>query len=515
MGLLSWFKPSPRAALDTAHDAASLTTRGLETWLPKGGSADADLLPELNRIATRSRDLERNNPLATGYLQTSRDNIVGHVLSLSPRPDLALLGWELEQGRAWSRLVRSQWRTWADATECDAARTDTLLSITNQVLTGAFLNGDGLALPLWIDRQGSGWRTKLQVIESDRLDTPPELSHRVDIRKGVEIDAYGAPVAYYIRRTHPGDGYLSAAPLDEFERIPAFTPWGRPRVLHLRDKTRAGANRGRPIFSAVVKELFQAGRYTSAELTASVVQGLVAAFIESTMDTSAVYELFNSQGEPENYWANSLKRVSPQLKEGAIIPLPLGAKPSMFSPGRPNAAFEAFMHAVLRHVASGLHIPYELLAKDFSQTNYSSARAALLEAWRYFLGRRRWLVDAWLTPVYALWLEEAVDLGRVEAPDFYALQHAYTRARWTFAGRGWVDPTKEATAAQIRMEIGVSTLEQECAEQGLDWEDVAEQRAYERQRLDELGLAPADLTAIVMANESTRDPPTDPERPPA
>lgn len=507
MGLFSLFQPKARAATDTAHDAASRTTRGLETWHPKGGSADADLLPELERISHRARDLERNHPLGAGYLQTSRDNIVGHVLALNPRPDLALLGWDTETGRLWSRGVRGQFRTWAESKECDAADGDTLLGLTLQMLTGAMLNGDALALPLWIDRPGHGWRTKLQVIEADRLDTPPWLSHRPDIRKGVQIDAHGAPVGYHIRRAHPGDARLAWTDPNDFIYVQARTPWGRPRVIHLRDKTRAGANRGRPIFAAVMKEFFQAGQYTGAELNASVVNALVAAFIESTMDAQSVAELFNADGgSPEHYWANSLNRLSPTLKGGSVIPLPIGAKLSGFNPGRPNAAFEAFMHAVLRHIAAGLHIPYELLAKDFSQTNYSSARAALLEAWRYFSGRRRWIVDHWLNPVYALWIEEAVNLGRVEAPDYYALKHAYLTARWTFAGRGWVDPTKEATASQIRMEIGVSTLEQECAEQGLDWEDVAEQRAYERQRLDELGLAPADLNAITAANAAVRDP---------
>jgi capsid protein len=64
-----------------------------------------------------------------------------------------------------------------------------------------------------------------------------------------------------------------------------------------------------------------------------------------------------------------------------------------------------------------------------------------------------------------------------------------------FAGRGWVDQVKEAQAAKLRMEIGVSTLESECADQGLDWEDVLEQRKRERDRMEELGL----LTDFVVA----------------
>nr|WP_255697570.1 phage portal protein [Pseudacidovorax sp. NFM-22] len=115
--------------------------------------------------------------------------------------------------------------------------------------------------------------------------------------------------------------------------------------------------------------------------------------------------------------------------------MPVGAKVSSFTPGRPNAAFEAFMLAVLRHIAAGLNLPYELLLKDFSKTNYSSARAALLEAWRYFHGRRRWLMDYWLRPIYELWLEEAINSGLVEAPDFYAKRYAYSRCRFIFGGR--------------------------------------------------------------------------------
>jgi len=76
----------------------------------------------------------------------------------------------------------------------------------------------------------------------------------------------------------------------------------------------------------------------------------------------------------------------------------------------------------------------------------------------------------------------------VDAPDFYENKYAYTRCKWIGPGRGWVDPVKEAQACQIRMEIGLSTLENECASQGLDWEEVLEQRAREKAKLVELGL---------------------------
>ena len=41
------------------------------------------------------------------------------------------------------------------------------------------------------------------------------------------------------------------------------------------------------------------------------------------------------------------------------------------------------------------------------------------------------------------------------------------------------------------MDTGISTLEDECAEQGKDWEETLEQRARERDRMAKLGLLQA------------------------
>jgi capsid protein len=110
--------------------------------------------------------------------------------------------------------------------------------------------------------------------------------------------------------------------------------------------------------------------------------------------------------------------------------------------------------------------------------------------------------DLWMSPVYELWLEEAVSLGEVEAPDYYDNVYAYARCKWIGPPRGWVDPVKEATSAQIRMDANISTLQDECAEQGQDWEEVLEQKATEMQKKTELGLpltADANVAGLVKA----------------
>lgn len=491
------------ASMSVSNAAAARDDLALAGWDPLQGSGDSDLLPELDTLMSRSRDLARNNGLMAGGVQTLKDNIVGAVCRLVANPDYRLLGWDVTKAREWGNATEAKFRSWAETTECDAGRTLNLQGLTIQALGASMTNGDALALPMWLPRPDSRWSTRLMAVESDRLDTPVEMRGRYNIRKGIEFDDYGAPTAYYILKHHPGDllAGLGSYPFNplmvwpNWERVPAFTEWGRRRVIHLHDKERAGQSRGKPIVAAVMREFHMAGKYSANELEASVAQSLVMAALESDLDPNSAAALFGEK--PREEWNKSVKSAQGirRLKGAAVIPLPIGAKLNGFAPSRPNQAFEAFMLAVLRHIAAGLNIPYELLVKDFSKTNYSSARAALLEAWRYFNGRRRWLVDYWLKPIYELWLEEAVNAGEIEAPDFYENRYAYTRCRFIFGGKGWVDPVKEAQAAVLRVAAGFSTLEQECAEQGLDYEEVLDQRMVERQMMVERGLNPDGATA--------------------
>lgn len=62
------------------------------------------------------------------------------------------------------------------------------------------------------------------------------------------------------------------------------------------------------------------------------------------------------------------------------------------------------------------------------------------------------------------------------------------RAKWSGPPMVEVDPSKAAKAAQQRLDAGISTLADECAAQGRDWQDVLTQRAKELRMMESLGL---------------------------
>lgn len=478
----------------SAHRGAAMN-RELANWTPFRGSADADLLPDLGTLVPRSRDISRNNGVASGIQQTLRDNVVGPTgLRLVANPDYRALGKDKEWAQEWSQQVEALWRPWADSTDCDVAGCLNFAGATVQLFSGAMMNGDGLALPLWMPDGRSRFNLKLQVLESDRLSNPNAKMDSDRLRGGVEINEYGRPLAYWIRRTHPGDVYWYLGHtndlIGDWDRIEAETSWGRKRVIHVHDRERSGQTRGKPILTPILADFKMLDHYQRTELQAAIVNAMIAAFIETPLESQQIAEMFGgdtSSQEFQDYLTNRRQYVA-QLKGAAIIPTFPGDKLAPFTPSRPAAAYQAFVEALSRQMGAGVNLPYELLLKDFSKTNYSSARAALLEAWRFFLGRRYWLTTYWASPVYALWLEEAVNRGLIEAPGFYDQKASYCRAKWIGAGRGWIDPVKEAQAAQLRMQTRISTLEDECAEQGKDWEEVLEQIAREQDRMKELGI---------------------------
>jgi lambda family phage portal protein len=508
---------------DTAYAGASQIRKQLHNWQPARATADADLLPNYDMLVARSRDLNRNNGVAAGAFQSLQDNTVGTGLRLSCVPDYKALGRDIQWQEDWSRTVESLWRTWADNVHCDAAGQQTFNSLTQLVFRSALENGEALCLPLWLPRPETPFSTCLQLVDSDRLSNPQFVPASLYLRGGIETDVYGKPIAYHIQKqmNWPGfyygvygiTGYGISAGL-EWERIPAMTSFGRRRVLHVHVKERVEQTRGKPILAPVIEQFRMLDSYQRTELQSAIVNSIVAGVLETPMDTAGIAEMMG--GDPNGYLAaKSEYRV--QLEGGTVVPLYPGDKMTPFTPSRPSQQYAAFVESVLRQIGASMGLPYELVLKDFSKTNYSSARAALNEAWRFFINRRTWLSTYWCAPIYRLWFEEAVNAGMIEAPDFYEKAELYLRAKWIGPGRGQIDPTKEAEAAQIRMDTFTSTLEEECAEQGRDWEEVLEQRAVEVARMKELNLesplTPRPPKGETLAPDTTEEPAAVPTSP--
>ncbi|WP_268963371.1 phage portal protein [Paraburkholderia nemoris] len=176
------------------------------------------------------------------------------------------------------------------------------------------------------------------------------------------------------------------------------------------------------------------------------------------------------------------------------------------SSGHPHGNLEMFTHEMPRVIAAALGLSAEQVTQDWSRTNYSSARAAQLEAWKTLQRRRDEFCLNFASPFYGAWLWEVMDRGELPlpsgAPPYIEARSAYARCSWMGVARGWIDPAKEKAGAVMGMDAALSTLKRECAEQGLDYEKVLHQRAMEIRLMKELGLELPDWAGSVGAAEA-------------
>lgn len=479
-------------AVSGAYHGGKSSRRALSEWKPQGGSADADTLDDLPSLRERSRDLVRNAPIAGGAIATVVSNVAGTGLTLQSTVDAEALGLSDDEASAWQSDVERRWRLWSESTSCDVTRRQTFYGLQSLALRTALESGDVFVLTPMLRRPGLSAALALQLIEADRVcnkDFTPDTAQRAG---GVEMDSFGAPVAYHVLRQHPGD--LRRLSL-EWDRVPAYgSRTQRRNALHLYTQLRPAQTRGVPYLAAVIEPLKQLERYTDAEIMAAVVAGMFSVFVKSEGD--GLSPLDSAIGANTGNGTAAAKWDG-KLGNGLVIDLAAGESIETADPGRPNANFDPFVSAIIKQIGMALELPFEVLMKHFS-SSYSASRAAMLDAWRFFRNRRDWLAEQLCRPVYELWLDDAVASGAVAAPGYFAdplVRKAYLGARWVGDAPGSIDPAKDATAAEKRLEIGVSTLASESiAYDGVDWLSKHRQQVKERQARKEGGLVQPDPT---------------------
>jgi len=504
------------------YEAASWATQEMGNWLPWIRSPDAEINQFRDRMVARHRDLVRNDGLAAGGITRILDNTVGASLRLSANPDYRALAartgnrkFDSVWAEEYRRTVEALWRGYADdiGRYGDVSRQLTVSQQMRLALRHKLIDGDSLVVNYWMpERVGYGradYATAFMVVDPDRLSNPFQMVDSKYMRGGVEIDEHGVPIAYHIRKAHQNDWYNSVESMD-WERVAREDEDGWNRVIHDFEHDRAGQNRGVGVFTPVLARFKMLARYYGVELQAATIAATFGTYVTSPYDPAQVAEALDNTDELSAYQGMRADwhEERPAMLSGARIPtLAPGESITSVGAAHPHNGFGEFASEMSRTFAAAAGISAEQITQDWSKTNYSSARAALLESWKTLTRRNTEFKIGTATPMFASWLHEAMDRNDLPlpngAPDFMEARTAYSRCDWLGVARGWVDPVKEKQGAILGMDGGLSTLKRECAEQGLDYEEVIQQRAVEVAQFREAGLPPPSWFGNDAMNAST------------
>lgn len=458
--------------LQSEYKAAS-TDRLRNNWATSRSRPDPTPW-DLEKLRDRSRDANRNDPVAAGATDTLKHNIIGSGLHPQASFRSEVLGISEDRAKVLRSQAESAWAVWTKT--ADAANVMTFDEIQLLAITKIIEDGEILAVPAWADEPWRKYGRVIELIEADRLASP---SNKNNLFNGVEIGGRSQPLAYYIRkpdRPHSRDS-------NDFNRIAARDNAGRHKLIHAYAAKRPGQLRGIPFFAPVLTYFKDLADYLEAEVIAARVAACLAVFVTKTdpMGMATGAATGTQQG------VSGSERIQ-SIEPGVVGYLSPNEDIKVVDPKRPGDAFPSFIETMLRIIGASLGLPYELIAKDFSKTNYSSARAALLEGRRMFKTWRTWFSSRFNQPIYELVMEEAFLRGDFEANNFYKFKDEFCRTRWIGGGWGWVDPVKEIDASRKAIDFGLSTMAEEAANQGRDWEEILEQRKREQDKIDELDV---------------------------
>ncbi len=494
-----------------AYEGGDVHGQWFNRWRTAIRSPDLEWFPNRDQAVGRARDLARNDTVAGAAIARTKNRAVGRGWRLSSKPNARALGITQEQASELSAQIESEWALYAYGHNfsIDAERRLTFGQLLRVAVHGFMADGEGCGAVEWAADEGTRYATRLHVIDPDRLSNPTGRINDAFWRNGIEHNARGVPVRYWFRQAHPAD-YVWTGEAFQWIGVERFTPWGRPQVLHWFDPERAAQSRGVTRFVQALRMFRALAKFTDYTLQNAAMNALKVGFVYSSSGPEAVSDALNVDDLKD---INSARRdyygkhPVGDADEANYAVLPFGDKVEMATAERGVTGFDAFVRSIIRLIASSLGVTYEEISMDYSQTNYSSARAALIHAQAETEALNGLLEAQLVKPFFVAWLEEAFDRGYITppagAPDFYDAADAYAEARWIGPKRGYIDPVKEILAAAARIEAGVSTLEKECADQGDDWVEIKYQLAEEQALDRKLGLSSPDASAAQAIKDTT------------
>jgi len=464
-----------RAAVDVMrrHYEGATTGRRTQGWHRSSTDATQATGPYLQRLRDVARDLVRNNPYAASGLSTIVDHAVGWGIVAKPTTPNA--------------RAAALWQAWAGTTACDADGVHDFAGLQKLVMRTVVESGevlvrrrlrrpeDGLPIPL-----------QLQVLEPDFLDTSKDsfqgrLPNGGRIIQGVEFDAVGRRVAYWLFPEHPG----SALGAGSSVRVDARN------VRHIFRMDRPGQVRAPSWFGPLLVRFKDFDEYEDATLMKQKIAACLAAITSDTDGSGAPLGTADDSTTPE----------LDMLEPGAILNLPPGRSVEVVQP--PSVGeYAEYSKTSLRAIATGLGVTYEDLTGDYAGMPFSAARMSRLRHWaRVEDWRWRILIPQLCDPVWAWAMEVASVFGLPNAP----------RAEWTAPPAPMIDPVNEGLAYTRNIRAGIQSLSDSLRERGYDPAQVLQEIADDNARLDALGLVlDSDPRRMTQAGQQQPPPPAPP-----
>lgn len=449
-----------RSSVAARYDAAQTTRENRRHWAGADGlGPDAAASANVRRtLRYRARHEVNNNCYGKGIVLTLANDVVG----TGPRLQLEL------DDRPAARIIEQSFSSWMRCVRAAAKlRTMVMARVTDGEAFGVMQTNGLLRHPVLLD---------FRLIEADMVCTPQGQPDADNVVDGITFDEAWNPISYSILSQHPG----------EATRVPVSIPYDASKVMHTFREDRPGQSRGVPEITQALPLFALLRQFSLAVLRAADTAADWAAVMQTTLPTLEAAEVETD--------VDSL-----ELERGTVTALPEGWELAQIDAKQPTTTYAMFKAEILNEIARVLSMPFNVAACNSSSYNYASGRLDHQVYGKALRVMRSEIEDSVLDRLFIAWVEEASLLpGIVPANlrDLMEIPH-----KWAWDTQQHVDPAKEASAQETRLRSLTTTLADEYAAVGKNWEPALEQRAKEIQKCAELGIPMGSAGPAAPSNE--------------
>lgn len=433
---------------------AAASGRRTDGWVTTGASTNQEIANALPKLRERARDLAKNNPYGKNGIRRIANNVVG--TGIMPTP-VGLTDQEAER-------IKQAWKLWGEKTACDFDERYNFYGLQKLVMRTVAKCGECIIRRVRTRYAKGKIPLELQVLEPDFIDSTKNeaaLQGGGYIISGVEYNAKGKRVAYWIYRRHPKEFFADLVS----DRIEVKD------IIHVYEVEDPGQVRGIPFATSSMLRMHDFDDYEDAQLMRQKIAACFSVFITENDSLNPLSE--GSEYEP-------LERVEP----GIIEHLPPGKSVSFAAPP-PAEGYDAYSRQVLQGIAAGMGVSYEALTGDLSNVNFSSGRMGWIEFqrniddWQWML-----LIPAFCDKAWDWFVEAAALAG-------YAKAGVGIEVSWTAPRREMIDPSKEVKALSELVRNGFSSWHSAVKSLGENPDEILRQLIADAEAFDKAGLKPA------------------------
>ncbi len=438
------------------HYEAAAAGRRTSGWRRSSADANGAIGPALGLLRDQARDLVRNNPYAESAISTIADHAVGWGLTAKTKPK--------------NLNVETAWKEWAETTLCDADGVCDFYGLQKLVMRTVVEAGEVLVRRRF-RRVDDGFPVpmQIQVLDPDFIDTGKNVVRTAQggsITQGIERDAIGRRVAYWLFQDHPG-GNTGIG-------LGGSVPVAAQNVRHIFRPTRAGQLRALTWLAPIILRLRDFDEFEDATL---MKQKIAACLAVITSDPDGSGSPLGEAGAGTSPEAPEVDQIEP----GAILNIRPGRSVEVVQPPQVRE-YGDYARTQLRAIATGIGVTYEDLTGDYADMPFSAARMSRIRHWaRVEDWRWRILIPQMCEPVFGWWLEAALIMNRVTDTESLNVE-------WTGSPAPLVDPVNEGLAFQRNVRAGIQSLPDAIRERGYDPTDLMQEIQDSNADLDRRGI---------------------------